>query len=72
MADGMGMDGTAFDSQSAVPPYGPGVEMGVALRGRRLALGSKAGPGPDPNMVWTLRVSFVRSVGLGPCFREPV
>ena len=27
---------------------GPGVEMGVARRGRRFALGSKAGPGSDP------------------------
>ena len=36
-----------------VPPYGPGVEMGVARRGRRFALGSKAGPGSDPHIVWT-------------------
>ena len=44
---------TIFDFEPVGPPYGPGVEMGSARRGRRFALGSKTGPGSDPHMVWT-------------------
>ncbi len=52
--DDGGLVATQERLPSCMPPNTvPVLKWGLPGRGRRFALGSKAGPGPDPNMVWT-------------------